>query len=186
MARPAARCSIDGCEKQVLAKSMCVMHYKRVRKHGNPHHVTQKIPPSQRKHGASWVDGKATPEYSAWASMKSRCENPAARNFKDYGGRGIRVCAKWRNSFEAFLADMGPRPSKQHSIDRIDNDGNYEPGNCRWATAKRQQRNKRSNHYVRFQGKRMTVIDAAELAGANVVLVRSRLKRGWPIERALS
>src|SRR5690606_6584889 len=186
MARTTKTCTIDGCAKQIAAKGMCTMHYKRMRKHGDPHHITKKTPPSRKRHGASWVNGKATPEYNAWSSMKSRCENPTVASNKDYGGRGIRVCDRWRDSFETFLADMGPRPSPQHSIDRIDNNGNYEPRNCRWATVLRQQRNKRSNHYVQFRGKTMTVTEAAEIAGANIVLVRSRIKRGWPIERAVS
>jgi len=84
-----------------------------------------------------------TPEYRTWTGMKERCCNSRKRSFKDYGGRGIRVCDRWLNSFESFLTDMGPKPSSAHSIDRINNDGNYEPGNCRWATASQQARNKR-------------------------------------------
>lgn len=85
-----------------------------------------------------------SPEYRSWASMIARCENPKYHHFHRYGGRGIRICERWRNSFELFLSDMGPRPSLKHSLDRKDNDGNYEPGNCRWATAKEQRLN-RSN-----------------------------------------
>lgn len=186
MARTISICSIEGCRKPAAAGGLCTMHYKRMRKHGDPNHVTKKTPPSQRRHGASWVNGKAAPEYAAWASMKSRCLNQSARNFADYGGRGIQVCDRWRDSFEAFLADMGTRPSTKHSIDRIDNDGNYEPGNCRWALPLAQCRNKRSNHLVEWQGQTMTVTEAAERAGANIVLVRSRIRRGWDIARALS
>src|SRR5690606_39312434 len=76
MARTTKTCTIDGCAKQIAAKGMCTMHYKRMRKHGDPHHITKKTPPSRKRHGASWVNGKATPEYNAWSSMKSRCENP--------------------------------------------------------------------------------------------------------------
>lgn len=181
----ARTCSVDGCEKTAAAKGMCTMHYKRMRKHGDPHHITQKTPPSQKRHGNSWINGRATPEYSAWSSMKFRCQNPRATNYDDYGGRGIRVCDRWLNSFDNFLADMGPRPSREYSLDRINNSGNYEPSNCRWATMARQQRNKRSNHNVQFRGRTMTVTEAAELAGANIIRVRSRIKRGWPIERAV-
>jgi hypothetical protein len=82
--------------------------------------------------------------YQCWRNMISRCHCESHPRFKDWGGRGIAVCDRWRNSFHAFLEDMGVRPSTKHSIDRIDNDGNYEPGNCRWATRSQQQSNQRN------------------------------------------
>jgi hypothetical protein len=103
----------------------------------------------RRTHGMS-----STPEYFAWAAMLSRCHNPANPRYDDYGGRGITVCDRWRADFAAFLADVGRRPSPAHSLDRIDNDRGYEPGNCRWATAYVQARNRgrralgRSGHYL--------------------------------------
>lgn len=84
-------------------------------------------------------------EYNIWHGMKQRCNNPNSGKFNDYGGRGIKVCKRWLNSFENFYKDMGKRPSKYHSIDRINNDGNYTPANCRWATKKQQQNNRRKS-----------------------------------------
>jgi len=90
------------------------------------------------------VDGKrqATPEYRSWQMMKNRCHNPKARDYAYYGGRGISVCKKWRESFAAFLQNMGRRPSDKHTLDRINTNKNYTPSNCRWATRETQARNR--------------------------------------------
>jgi hypothetical protein len=87
-----------------------------------------------------------TPEYRTWKGMVNRCECPTSSAFAKYGGRGVQVCRRWRDSYEAFLADMGRKPSAQHSIDRINPFGNYEPSNCRWATATQQRHNRRDNY----------------------------------------
>jgi hypothetical protein len=98
------------------------------------------------KHGMAGGRGKrAAPEYAAWHSMINRCENPNSQQWDNYGGRGIKVCDRWRNSFEAFFADMGPRPSPKHSIDRVVVNGDYEPKNVRWALPRVQAANRRNN-----------------------------------------
>lgn len=88
-------------------------------------------------------------EFNVWRSARHRCTAPTSQAWKNYGGRGIRMCERWAGDFSAFLADVGPRPGDNYSIDRIDNDGNYEPGNCRWVTAKEQGRNTRNTTDLR-------------------------------------
>jgi hypothetical protein len=118
--------------------------------------------------------------------MKRRCRNYGDASYVNYGGRGILVCDRWADDFEAFLADMGHRPSPEHSLDRINNDGNYEPGNCRWATQKDQSNNQRRNRMVEFRGRRMTLQQACEEAGIPHRRVRRRLGEGWNIQSALN
>lgn len=140
---------------------------------------------SRIRHGEA-ANRRASIEYSAWQEMRARCRNPSHAAYRHYGGRGITVCDAWRESFEAFLADMGRRPSPDHSLDRIDNDGNYEPGNVRWATRERQARNRRSSVLVTFRGVERSVPDWAEDLGISAQTLSHRLKAGWPLERALT
>lgn len=112
-----------------------------------------------RKHG-----GKGTTEYAIWKRMKQRCLDPNDKGYKNWGGRGITVCKQWQDSFPAFLQDMGPRPSKRYTIDRINNDGNYEPGNCEWATYAAQARNTRVNV---LNANKVLMIRAKSSAGAS-------------------
>jgi hypothetical protein len=128
---------------------------------------------------------RRSPEYRTWMGMKARCGNPNDKRFADYGGRGIRVCDRWLESFEAFLADMGPRPSSRHTIDRIDVDGGYEPGNCRWVAAAAQARNKRTNRIEEYRGVRASVAELCERFGADVRRVYWRIERGWTIADAI-
>lgn len=109
--------------------------------------------------------GRGTPEYKAWQGMKERCHNTNDANYKNYGARGITVWDGWRNDFSAFLADVGTRPGPDCSLDRIDNEQGYKPGNCRWATRAQQTRNTRQNAWVDFQGKRMVLFDACQASG---------------------
>lgn len=127
-----------------------------------------------------------TPEYRVWKKLLRRCYEQNDKSYHNYGGRGIAVCDQWRNSFESFINDMGTRPSKNHSIDRIDNDGNYEPNNCRWATPKQQSRNRRVNIMLTCHGKTMCISDWSREVGITIGAIKWRLKQGWSIERALT
>ena len=127
---------------------------------------------------------KDIPEYRVWGHMVDRCENPRNDAYEKYGGRGIKVDPKWR-SFNRFFADMGPRPSPLHEIDRIDNNGNYAPGNCRWTTVKEQARNRRSNVLIEFGGEKMCKAAWAEKLGITRQSLHVRLKK-WPLEKALT
>lgn len=138
------------------------------------------------KHGHA-KPGNWHPLYTIWAQMKSRCYSTTARGYANYGGRGVTVCDRWRESFEAFLADMGDRPSPEHTLDRYpNNDGNYEPGNCRWATPAQQQRNKRNNRLLTCGGKTLCVQEWAELLGVRPNNIMTRLRLGWTAEEALA
>lgn len=142
--------------------------------------TTEQLAERAVKHGLC-----GTPEYRTWASMLNRCRNPNFPGYSDYGGRGIGVCERWK-VFSQFFADMGSRPSPKHSIERINNDGNYEPSNCRWATDAEQRRNTRQNHIVEYMGTKMTLMDAAKLAGLNFNCLRYRITHGWDIDRAMT
>jgi hypothetical protein len=117
--------------------------------------------------------------------MIQRCTNPSNSKYAYYGGRGISICSRWVESFAAFLADMGECPGSGYSIDRIDVNGNYEPGNCRWATKKEQSRNTRQIHALSFFGERKSLSEWAERFGLKPTTLKGRLVDGWPIETAL-
>lgn len=133
-----------------------------------------------------------TAEYRAWASAKKRCCNQKEPNYQSYGGRGIRMCDRWLDSFEAFLADMGPKPDGRagkrpiYSLDRIDVNGHYEPGNCRWATRDQQFSNLRKTRRVEVGGESLTVAEAARRHGISPFVVYGRLNNGWDATRALT
>lgn len=140
---------------------------------------------SRKKHGDT-CDGKRSSEHRIWTSMIERCHNNNSRAYKWYGARGIVVCDAWRTSFATFLSDVGRRPGKEYSIDRFpDNNGNYEPGNVRWATRKEQANNTRSNRLVTAWGKTQNVSQWARELNVKASAVYARLARGWSDENAL-
>lgn len=127
-----------------------------------------------------------TKEYKAWRTIISRCHNITDKGYFRYGERGIRVCDRWRSSFVDFFMDMGKSPSPTHSIDRIDNNGNYEPSNCRWATAKEQANNRRNNCFISFNDSIKTITGWADHYNIDVNTLRWRLSRGWSLKDAFN
>lgn len=126
-----------------------------------------------------------TEAYRVWAAMKARCYRVTSKDYPNWGGRGITVCDRWKNSFENFLEDMGDRPPG-FTIDRIDVNGNYEPGNCRWATKEQQSRNKTNNHVITFNGESACISEWAERVGIKYFTICSRLASGWTVEDSLT
>ncbi len=135
---------------------------------------------ANRKHGHS-SHGKPSGAYQSWYSMKQRCDNPKTPGFERWGGRGITYAAKWAE-FASFLADMGDRPDGSQ-LDRINNDGNYEKSNCRWATPKENCNNTSRSRRHKFDGRMLTVGEIANERGLRVCTVQGRLWHGWPIDR---
>lgn len=135
----------------------------------------RELPHNSFKHGLS-----KTPEYASWLGARSRATNPDDPGWENYGGRGITMCQRWLDSFEAFLEDMGQKPTPMHTLDRIDNDGPYAPENCRWADKKQQGRNRRSNRLIAYQGQTYPLVELAERLGLTWVTLGSRIDAGWP------
>lgn len=134
----------------------------------------------QRTHGMSHL-----PEHRVWSRMIQRCHNPSDGSFRDYGGRGISVCDRWRDDFSNFYSDMGPRPSAAHSIERIENDGPYSQQNCKWATRREQSRNRRNIRKITFSGRSLCLSDWAIALGVTRSAIYSYIKRGEPPEAAI-
>jgi len=177
--RPLRICTVPGCGRPHNARGLCMGHYRRARV-GAP--VTAPMKTWKRRPPNSEL------EYQPWYSMKARCRYPWAQSYEYYGGRGITVCERWDgpDGFNNFYADMGPRPSPEHQIDRIDNNGNYEPGNCRWATPKVQIRNRRNTRWLTFRGQSKPIATWAEEMGVNKRTLARRLREGWSAERIMS
>jgi len=164
-------CTFKGCGRPYHSKGWCGKHYLRV-------WSTGKVDDPQRlqeRHGMS-----RTPIYKVWHGMIRRCENPNDSRFSSYGGRGIRVCKRWRDSFVSFYADMGVRPSGGHSLDRINVDGDYEPTNCKWSTNKEQTNNTRVNVNIVINGQSKTLSEWVDTYSVKYSTVYNRIvKLKW-------
>jgi len=139
---------------------------------------------SKSTHGAS-SRGRQLPEYGIWAGVKNRCYSPNSTSYPRYGGRGVVMCERWRDSFENFLSDVGYRPHSDMSLDRIDNDQGYEPGNVRWASPITQANNKRNTKYIDINGVTKPISDWCRELDVPKTTVYSRLNRGWNAYDAL-
>lgn len=180
-------CSVEGCAKFASKKGLCIMHNSRMLRNGSLERkpASKIIGVRSLKHGHTI--GGPSPTYSTWVDMINRCTNPKASDYESYGGRGIGICQRWRESFGCFLQDMGERP-ESHTIDRYpNNDGDYEPGNCRWATRRQQGHNRRtSRQVIRSDGAvYKSMAEAAEAVGGShksiysVCSGRSKTHRGF-------
>lgn len=129
--------------------------------------------------------GVGRPEYGVWLGLRRRCLSPADPGFKNYGGRGITVAPEW-SSFARFFADMGPRPTDRHTIERLENDGPYAPWNCAWRTRREQANNMRRNHRLSCGGDNLSIAEWARRTGMRPATISSRLHLGWSVERTLS
>lgn len=171
-------CSIEGCEKIATKRTWCIMHYTRWRNHGDP---------LKTKYDRSVLGVTRLPEYKVWQNMLDRCRRPESSGYERYGGRGIKVCKEWQSSFLTFLKDMEEKPTPKHEIERIDNDGNYGPSNCKWATHKEQANNRRSNRLFTINGETRTLKQWSDFYNRNYKTVHMRINTyGWSINRALN
>lgn len=161
-----------------------VNHYDLLKGHSKSCGCLNRELSSQRrlKHGLT-----GTPEFDTWLRIITRCTNANNPDYPRYGGRGIKICQRWLDSFENFLADMGNRPSGDYSIDRINNNGDYEPSNCRWATRITQCNNRRGSRFLAYNGEMLTIAQWARKIGIPCRVIVSRLNQyHWSIERALT
>lgn len=167
-------CAVKTCSRDARGGcGYCNSHYHKYRRYGNPEGGFG----YQKRHG---LRKSHLSEHRAWVAMKSRCSDPKVPCFYRYGGRGITVCERWGESFINFLEDMGPKPSSKHSLERKDNDGDYEPGNCKWATLEEQANNRNSSTFIEYKGLRKTKAQWEKQLGFRPGLLSERInKYGW-------
>lgn len=170
-------CLVSNCKRFCKYKSYgyCNLHYQRYRRFGAPGESTEGQLRNGRTHNALYI---------TWGHMLQRCLNSASPAYKHYGGRGITVCERWKSS-DNFITDMSPKPGPEYTLDRIDNNGNYEPGNCKWATRTEQNNNRRNNIKLSINGIHHTVLEWSVISGVSEKSIYQRLRRGWTAERVI-
>jgi hypothetical protein len=181
-------CLVMKCSKQAWSRGYCNAHYKRYRRYGDPEY----------KPVVTDYSGVDTSLYHVWCAMKNRCYLPTTKSYKNYGGRGIGVCQAWRDSYINFITDMGSRPSKGMTLDRVDNNAGYTCGHCddciahgwhanvRWATRLQQSHNSSAVHWIEHDGKRLTISDWTRLKKLTPGTISWRLAAGWTVEQAIN
>lgn len=167
-------CEIKNCDKPTVGRGWCNMHYSRWKRHGNP------IKRVKESHGMH-----SSPEYGIWCHIKERCNNSNNKHYHNYGQRGIKVCDRWQKSFLAFYEDMGKRPIGM-TLERINNNGNYESSNCKWATRKEQGNNTRRNVILIYKGRSQNVTQWCTQLGIRQQTMFGRIKRGWSTEKIIT
>jgi hypothetical protein len=173
-------CTVPGCDRPFLAKGLCHAHYMRKQETGT---VSADVPFKKRR--AEHNGLRQNPLYDVWNDMIRRCTNPRRNSYENYGGRGITICERWM-SLENFIADMSPRPDG-YTLDRIDNDGNYEPSNCRWATPTQQGNNIRGNRRLTLGSETLTLTEWSKKIGIGIDTLKRRMDvYGWSVERTLT
>lgn len=170
------KCKIDNCGKKLWAYGYCSQHGQRFKLYGDPLYT------KNERHGL-----QGTPEYRTWTHMRDRCNRPSDKSYSRYGGRGIKVCKKWNESFMEFYKDIGKKPTKKHQLERINNNGNYEPANCKWSTPIEQANNRRSNKLFTYNGQTQTLAQWARQYNINSDKLRQRVNRyKWSLDKALN
>lgn len=176
MVKTGSKCLYSGCDKKAIKRGYCDTHY-----HSAVNAGLIITAPRMNTNGKP----STHPLYRCWASMKNRCYNKKdERNYRWYGGRGIKVCDRWigENGFWNFVSDMGPKPSSEYSLDRIDTEGDYSPENCRWSSPREQARNRRTNVKISYKGKNFSAWEISMVSGQCIDVVRRKIKKGMPIE----
>ena len=184
-------CLIENCGQPIFIKKRCLCkkHYEQWRYLSSGQRRYRRNSLDKKRHNPlrRTKPDRSHPLYSIWHNINQRCHNTNNKNYHSYGACGVVVCERWRNSFDSFIVDMSPRPSSDYSIDRWPNPhGNYEPGNCRWASPAEQSHNRRDNRYLTVFGRTKIMSDWARELRTRPSSIHYRLKHGWSVEAALT